>query len=330
MKVLRVVLCLLLPALVSPLVEPISLTIGTVSVITGLAYHYGLNCYIQECCLQEGTLNSTALQLDFDQKIFGQHLAKLVVLKGLSGFMKNKHPKKPLALSFHGWTGTGKNHVSQILVKHIYPEGMNSKFVHQFVATLHFPHADLLDTYKDQLQRWIKGNVSACERSIFIFDEVDKMHPGLIDAIKPFLDYYEQLDGVCYRKSIFIFLSNTGGEVISQLSLDFWRAGKQREDIRLSDVEERLSLYAFNKKEGGFWHCSLIDKNLIDYFVPFFPLEFKHVQMCVRTELQERGYYVDEEIVTKVAKEMTYYPKDEQVFSVKGCKVISRKLDYYL
>ena len=41
---------------------------------------------------------------------------------------------------------------------------------------------------------------------MFIFDEMDKMHPGLIDCIKPYLDYYDKLDGVSYRKAIFIFL----------------------------------------------------------------------------------------------------------------------------
>lgn len=59
---------------------------------------------------------------------------------------------------------------------------------------------------QDQLQSWIRGNVSICPRSLFIFDEMDKMHAGLIDSIKPFLDYYELLDGVSYRKAIFIFL----------------------------------------------------------------------------------------------------------------------------
>lgn len=59
---------------------------------------------------------------------------------------------------------------------------------------------------QDQLQSWIRGNVSACARSIFIFDEMDKMHAGLIDAIKPYLDYYDNLDGVSYQKAIFIFL----------------------------------------------------------------------------------------------------------------------------
>ena len=59
---------------------------------------------------------------------------------------------------------------------------------------------------QDQLQSWIRGNVSACARSIFIFDEMDKMHAGLIDAIKTYLDYYDNLDGVSYQKAIFIFL----------------------------------------------------------------------------------------------------------------------------
>uniref|UniRef100_UPI00398F7EBA uncharacterized protein n=1 Tax=Pristiophorus japonicus TaxID=55135 RepID=UPI00398F7EBA len=60
---------------------------------------------------------------------------------------------------------------------------------------------------QQQLQEWIHGNVSACERSMFIFDEMDKMHPDVIDSIIPFLGNYKHLDGVSYRKAIFIFLS---------------------------------------------------------------------------------------------------------------------------
>lgn len=53
--------------------------------------------------------------------------------------------------------------------------------------------------------------MSACGSSVFIFDEMDKLHPGIIDAIKPFLDYYEQVDGISYRKAIFIFLRSASG-----------------------------------------------------------------------------------------------------------------------
>ncbi|KAM5146737.1 torsin-1A-like [Mantella aurantiaca] len=328
MKVVGVVVWLLLLPLTARCMEPISMTFG--AIVTGIITYYGVQWYSPDQCQLEGVINVTALQRDFEDRIFGQHLAKRVVLKAVPGFLHNKNPKKPLALSFHGWTGTGKNYVSQILVRHIYPTGQKSKHVHQFISTLHFPHANLIDLYKDQLQSWIRGNVSSCERSIFIFDEVDKMQPGLIDAINPFLDFNDQIGGVSYRKAIFIFLSNAGGEYISQLALDFWKTGKKREDIKLNDVEHHLSLKAFNSGDGGMWHANLIAKNLIDFFVPFLPMEFEHVKMCVRAELRERGYLVDEELVSTVAKEMTYYPKEERIYSVKGCKTVSAKLHYYL
>lgn len=68
----------------------------------------------------------------------------------------------------------------------------------------------LLWLTQDQLRSWIRGNVSACANSVFIFDEMDKLHPGIVDSITPFLDYYEQVDGVSYRKAIFIFLRLVG------------------------------------------------------------------------------------------------------------------------
>ena len=48
-----------------------------------------------------------------------------------------------------------------------------------------------------QLRDWISGNVTACRQNIFIFDEVDKMPPGVLDIVKPFLDYYEVTGSSC-------------------------------------------------------------------------------------------------------------------------------------
>nr|XP_021137108.1 torsin-1A isoform X2 [Columba livia] len=271
----------------------------------------------------------TVLQENLDKKLFGQHLVGKVVVKAVKGFLNNTKAKKPLALSLHGWTGTGKNFVSKIIAESIYKRGLQSKYVHQFVATLHFPHAHSINLYKDQLQSWIRGNVSICPRSLFIFDEMDKMHAGLIDSIKPFLDYYEFLDGVSYRQAIFIFLSNAGAEKITEVALDFWRNGRRREDIQLTEMQNALSVSVFNNKNSGFWHSTLIDRNLIDYFVPFLPLEYKHVKMCVRVEIESRGYVVDEDILTRIADEMTYFPREERIYSDKGCKTVDAKLDYY-
>ena len=41
--------------------------------------------------------------------------------------------------------------------------------------------------------------MSACERSLFVFDEVDKIPNGVLDAVTPFLDYHEEIDGVDFR-----------------------------------------------------------------------------------------------------------------------------------
>ncbi|XP_044309057.1 torsin-1A-like [Varanus komodoensis] len=329
---LALALCQLGPA--AQAVEPISLGLAlagaAASALTGIIYSPRLYCYFAGCCRERpGAYTGVALQEDLEKKLFGQHLVTKVIVKAVAGFLNNSKPKKPLTLSLHGWTGTGKNFVSKIVAESVYKEGLHSKYVHQFVSTLHFPHQQNVTQYKDQLQQWIRGNVSNCARSIFIFDEMDKMHAGLIDSIKPYLDYYETLDGVSYQKAIFIFLSNAGAEKITEVALDFWRRGKRREDLGLRDVEASVSVSVFNNKNSGFWHSSLIDRNLIDYFIPFLPLEYKHVKMCIRAELEFRGYVVDEEVVTRVADEMTYFPKEERIYSDKGCKTVYTKLDFY-
>lgn len=315
-------------------IEPIStsIAVGMAAALTGfLASYPNILYYFHECCRPEWiSFNKTGLQVDLERRLLGQHIASRIILKAVNGFMNSENPKKPLVLSLHGSTGTGKNFVSKLIAENLYKEGMESKFVHVFTSELHFPHPSQLDTYKSQLQLWIKGNVTNCPQSLFIFDEMDKMHPGLIDSIKPYLDYYDKLDGVSYRKAIFIFLSNAGGESIIQTALDVWKAGRSREEIELSDVETALSLAVFNNKQSGLWHSSLIDKNLVDFFVPFLPLEYKHVVQCALAEMEARDLEPDQSIADQVAKDLIYFPKTERVFSVKGCKTIVSKLNYYV
>lgn len=71
-----------------------------------------------------------------------------MILKALTGFKNNKNPKKPLTLSLHGWAGTGKNFVSQIVAENLHSKGLKSNFVHLFVSTLHFPHEQQIKLYQ--------------------------------------------------------------------------------------------------------------------------------------------------------------------------------------
>lgn len=45
-------------------------------------------------------------------------------------------------------------------------------------------------------------------------------------------------------------LSNAGGDLITKTALEFWRAGRKREDIQLKDLEHILSVGVFNNKHS--------------------------------------------------------------------------------
>ncbi|XP_039635712.1 torsin-1A-like [Perca fluviatilis] len=276
----------------------------------------------ESCDSEWISFNAEGFKVDLESKLFGQHIASRIIQKAVNGFMRNDNPKKPLVLSLHGRSGTGKNFVSKLIAAHIYKKGMDSSFVHVLVSGHHFPLQSQLETYKTQLQQRIKDNVTNCERSMFIFDEMDKMHPGLIDSIKPYLGYHNNLDGVSYRKAIFIFLSNAGGQSITQTALDFWKAGRDREEIELNDLETALSLSVFNSNNSGLWHSGLITNNLVDFFVLFLPLEYRHVVQCVMAEMKAEGLHPDQNKADKVAKDVYYFPRSDKVFSVSGCKTI--------
>uniref|UniRef100_A0A673LCB6 Torsin n=1 Tax=Sinocyclocheilus rhinocerous TaxID=307959 RepID=A0A673LCB6_9TELE len=296
---------------------------------------WNVACFVNQysmpkCSRYKSVLSSTGLKYDIETKLYGQHVAAQVILKAVTGFMESENPKKPLVLSLHGWTGTGKNFASQLIAENIYKKKMRSRFVHLFSVTAHFPHKANIDTYKTWLQEWIRSNVAICPRSMFIFDEMDKMPPGLIVSIKPYLDFSDYLDGVSYRQAIFIFLSNAGGKMINEVTMKFWRDGREREEIQLKDLETELSQSVFNNEDSGFWHTSLIDKKLVDFFVPFLPLEYKHVIQCGLTEMAGMGHTPDNNVVKRMADDLIFFPKGERVFSDQGCKLIANKLHFYI
>lgn len=80
--------------------------------------------------------------------LVGQPLVRQQVMKGVREFLENQNPVKPLVMSFHGSTGTGKTYVSSMLVRYLFQGGLQSPYVHQFSPIVHFPHAERIEQYK--------------------------------------------------------------------------------------------------------------------------------------------------------------------------------------
>ncbi|CAD7667974.1 unnamed protein product [Nyctereutes procyonoides] len=292
--------------------------------LTSLHCHFGAFC---ECDFQP---DFQGLECDLAQHLAGQHLAKALVVKALKAFVQDPAPTKPLVLSLHGWTGTGKSYVSSLLAHYLFRGGLHSPHVHHFSPVIHFPHASHLERYKKELKSWVQGNLTACSRSLFLFDEMDKLAPGLMEVLRPFLGSSWVVFGTNYRKAIFIFISNTGGEQINQVALEAWRSRRDREEIRLQELELVISQAVLDNPHHGFWHSGIMEEHLLDVLVPFLPLQRHHVRHCVLNELAQLGLEPREEVIQAVLDSTTFFPEKEQLFSSNGCKTVASRIAFFL
>lgn len=109
---------------------------------------------------------------------------------------------------------------------------------------------------QQELYSWIKGNVTKCGKQLFIFDEVDKMPPGVLNILTPVIDYKDSVDRVDYRESVFMFLSNTGSKLITEHYMKLWKEGIRREDMELKHFENVISKGSFNEEGSCKLHFS--------------------------------------------------------------------------
>lgn len=107
------------------------------------------------------------------------------------------------------------------------------------------------------LQAALRERAMRCERALFVFDEVDNMPSGVLEALTPFIDHPGIVDGINFRKSIFIFINNAGGNKINQIAFEAWKSGKSRTRLTLRDFENFVESKVFNENGKG-THQSMI------------------------------------------------------------------------
>ncbi|TNN71720.1 Torsin-2A [Liparis tanakae] len=289
-----------------------------------------LYCSISDNCECDFKPNIRDLEWDLYKNVYGQHLAQDIVSEEVARFLQNKSPERPLVLSFHGSSGTGKTLVSSILGNHLYGSAMSSPFVHTFVPALHFPSPDRVQQYREELKRWVLGNLTQCARSVFLFEEMEKMPPGVIDILEPFLGPSHVVFRTNYRKAIYVFIGTTGEEVILREVLESRQAGLDREEIQWADFQDAIAQAAYNSSASGFFRSSVISQKLVSRFVPFLPLSRRHVERCAHSQLCQRGSCGRGDVVESVGGDMTYDPVPGHYFSTTGCKAVPAKINLFL
>ena len=101
--------------------------------------------------------NITQLKNSLENNLFGQHIAQNVILSSLSRrWKKSQHTyNKPLVMSFHGWTGSGKNYVAKYIAEALFKKGLKSRYVKTFISTVHFYNDLKVQEYQQNLRDWV-------------------------------------------------------------------------------------------------------------------------------------------------------------------------------
>lgn len=220
--------------------------------------------------------------------------------------------------------GTGKNYVSNMIADAVFEKGVNSQFYHVFHGT-QYSDSDRLERYKREIKIQIFEAIKLCPYSIFVFDEVDKMPAGIFEGITALLDHHALVRGIDFRKAIFIFLTNYGGaEITKVLHQLMTKKGLYRHETKLSHFEDINKIGIYNHP-GGMKDSRLITSAIIDFYVPFLPLEEKHIVQCIKTEYENFGKsYVNQEMIDEILAYIGFEPVMK--FANTGCKTIHKKV----
>lgn len=107
-------------------------------------------CNYYECCNSKQIIyDIDNLKADLQERLFGQHIVNATLIPALRAHIRNlERSEKPLVMSFHGLMGTGKNFVTELIIKHFYRKGDHSKFVYKYMARKDFPLVAEVDKYR--------------------------------------------------------------------------------------------------------------------------------------------------------------------------------------
>lgn len=170
------------------------------------------------------------------------------------------------------------------------------------------------------------------------------MPEGMLDNIKPFLDFHHEVEGVSPQRATFIFISNSGGREITDVAYNHWKSGKVREDIDQKHLKKLTKQSAYNEGAGGMKGSDIMKGSLVDHFVPFLPLTKDHVKECIREEMAQTlsdnkissselrncmvGLWAEEHL-EDILDEISFWPEETPLYSANGCKSVHSLLSEY-
>lgn len=238
---------------------------------------------------------------DLRENVVGQDDSIRSILNQMEMY-KIKKKKEPLVLLFHGPSGTGKTHTSQ-LISRSFP----SNNVHLYVTSYHFgSKAKLLDL---SAIRDIPDLIKEWSKNLIIFDGLESADPQVLEALFSTLHVMKR-QSTRINYTVFILIDTSKTE-----NFDKFERSKKFQRVISAVLNEKT------------WFEEFISSSLIDEFVPFQALEKKHTIQCLILEAKTRGLKLSPEKLDAVLDIVPFEEINGIEYSKSGCTAISNKID---
>lgn len=231
----------------------------------------------------------------------GQDLALRQISDAICDHLATKSPSKPLVLSIHGPPGVGKSLFHQEAARALYSTHPS--------PTLECPGPDCrgykvlfgLDFTADEkhaqhaaLRHALSEHMKSTQEAFLVIEEYDKLDCEMRGFFRHLLEG-GHVGNYSLARSIVVLESNTG---YTSLHSMLQKAGK-RENIAPEHAQRHLKDLVFSRWQGQ--GCeqrtdTLKMVGLVDFFLPFFPLERQHVEQLFELRLQEKAATVAKDV----------------------------------
>ncbi|WPT12885.1 Torsin-1A [Picochlorum sp. SENEW3] len=210
-------------------------------------------------------------------------------ISGLGGQAQGfQGQKKPLVISVHGPPGVGKSYFHQLAAQVLYNGENANKVQGQHCPGRHCAGYKVLfgmdytthdrDEQHAMLQKALLDHVSLHPQSFIVVEEYDKLDCYMRGFFRQILQG-GKVGNQSLGDSVVLLESNLGFSTLHRMLEDV--PSGQREDIDMDGVQRALKNMVFTmwqkQKCEGFSDSQKLLRN-IDFFLPFYPLEKKHIE----------------------------------------------------
>ncbi len=242
-----------------------------------------------------------------------------------------KDPRRPIgSFIFLGPTGVGKTELAKALAGYLFDDDENMVRVDMSEYQERHTVSKLIGAPPGYVGYHEGGQLTEAVRrrpfNVVLFDEIEKAHPEVFNALLQVLDDGRMTDGhgrtVDFRNTVIIMTSNLGGERVSGQAFGF------RRDQSAGDERDRLKTAIEDSLKSAFRPEFL---NRIDDVIVFDPLTQEHVLLIVdkmtgevRQRVREMGVEME---LTAAAREWLAHKGFDKIF---GARPLRRAIQRHL